>query len=99
MHSLREPGVGPEDPCGSHPTWDTLGFCDQVQYFFVVWCQFLRLDGLHENFSSVCEKKTKVISSSDGFRKKTLKDISKEDTKLRRTTEYKYLFLWVFPGV
>lgn len=59
----------------------------------------LMLDGLHENFSSVCEKKTKVISSSDGFRKKTLKDISKEDTKLRRTTEYKYLFLWVLPGV
>lgn len=33
------------------------------------------------------------------FQKKNLKDISKEDTKLRRTTEYKYLFLWVLPGV
>lgn len=73
VHSLCEPGVGPEDPCGSHPTWDTLGFCDQVQYFFCCLVPVLRLDGLHENFSSVCEKKTKVISSSDGFRKKTSK--------------------------
>jgi len=28
-----------------------------------------------------------------------LKYIIKEDTKLRRTTTYKYLFLWVLPGV
>lgn len=45
VHSLREPGVGPQDPCWSHPTWDTLGFCDQIQCFFVVWCQFIGLMG------------------------------------------------------
>lgn len=38
--------------------------------FFCCLVPVHRLDGLHENFSSVCEKKAKAITSSDGFRRK-----------------------------